>query len=111
MIAVGCGHVSGLLVQPFSRPRALMWFARWVLIKGMGSTPRDPKKVLPPRRPTDQHHAISTSATRDAFRRVLSLWRCNGAPQLAAITRSPSISYSVAAHASVRYWGARWPAW
>ena len=31
-IAVGCGHVSGLLVQPFSRLLALMWFARWVLI-------------------------------------------------------------------------------
>jgi hypothetical protein len=37
---------------------------------GLGSTSRHPKKVLPPRRPTDQHHAISTSATRDALRRV-----------------------------------------
>jgi len=58
-IAVGCSHVSGLLVQPFSRLLALMWFARWVLIRFMGSTPFG--KVLPPRRPTDRHHAISTS--------------------------------------------------
>src|SRR5262245_2294107 len=61
-LACWCSHSSRLL--------ALMWFARWVLIKSMGSTSRDPKKVLPPRRPTDQHHAISTSATRDALRRV-----------------------------------------
>jgi hypothetical protein len=27
------------LVQPFSRLLALMWFARWVLIKILGSTP------------------------------------------------------------------------
>jgi len=40
--AVGCGHVSGLLVQPFSRLLALMWFARRVLIRLMGSTSRDP---------------------------------------------------------------------
>jgi hypothetical protein len=39
MIAVGCGHVSGLLVKPFSRLLALMWFARWVLITYVGSTP------------------------------------------------------------------------
>ena len=32
-----------------------------------GLDTRDPKKVFPPRRPTDQHHAISTSATRDAL--------------------------------------------
>src|SRR5262249_6553289 len=32
-----------------------------------GLDTRAPKKVLPPRRPTDQHHAISTSATRDAY--------------------------------------------
>jgi hypothetical protein len=38
-IAVGCSHVSGLLVQPFSRLLALMWFARWVLITYVGSTP------------------------------------------------------------------------
>ena len=41
-IAVGCGHVSGLLVQPFSRLLALMWFATRVLIKDLGSTSRDP---------------------------------------------------------------------
>ena len=35
-----------------------------------GLDARDPKKVLPPRRSTDRHHAISTSATRDALRRV-----------------------------------------
>jgi hypothetical protein len=27
------------LVQPLSRLLALMWFARWVLIKSLGSTP------------------------------------------------------------------------
>src|SRR5262245_61724253 len=32
----------------------------------LGLDTRDPQKVLPPRRPTDRHHAISTSATRDA---------------------------------------------
>src|SRR5215475_9998059 len=77
-LACWCSHCSRLL--------ALMWFARWVLIKSMGSTSRDPKKVLPPRRPTDQHHAISTSATRDALRRVplaLALQPCAAA---AAIT-------------------------
>jgi hypothetical protein len=90
-IAVGCCHVSGLLVQPFARLLALMWFARWVLITYMGSTPVTQKKVLPPRRPTDQHHAISTSATRDALRRVplaLALQWCAAA---AAITPSPSL--------------------
>src|SRR5262245_38093724 len=39
MIAVGCGHVSGLLAQPFPRLLALMWFARRVLISFVGSTP------------------------------------------------------------------------
>ena len=81
-LACWCSHSSRLL--------ALMWFARWVLIKYMGSTPVTQKKVLPPRRPTDQHHAISTSATRDALRRVplaLALQSCAAA---AAITSSPS---------------------
>ena len=32
-----------------------------------GLEARDPKKVLPPRRPTDRHHAISTSATETPF--------------------------------------------
>jgi hypothetical protein len=58
---------SGLLVQPFSRLLALMWFARRVLITNMGSTPLTRKKALPPRRPTDRHHAVCTSATRDAL--------------------------------------------
>jgi hypothetical protein len=30
------------LVQSFSRPLALMWFARWVLINWLGSTPVTP---------------------------------------------------------------------
>jgi hypothetical protein len=58
---------SGLLVQPFSRLLALMWFARRVLITNKGSTPLTRKKALPPRRPTDRHHAVCTSATRDAL--------------------------------------------
>src|SRR5262252_9563420 len=68
-----CGrgsHVSGLLVQP------LFTTAGPDVIREVGPDQlhgldtRDPKKVFPPRRPTDQHHAISTSATRDALRRV-----------------------------------------
>jgi hypothetical protein len=93
-LACRCSHSSRLL--------ALMGFARWVLIIFMGSTPGDPKRVLPPRRPTDQHHAISTSATRDALRRVplaLALqWmrrRCGGHP-----IAKP---YPATAHASARY--------
>src|SRR5262245_61189394 len=77
-LACWCSHCSRLL--------ALMWFARWVLIKAWARHPVDPKKVLPPRRPTDQHHAISTSATRDALRRIplaLALQSCAAA---AAIT-------------------------
>ena len=79
------------LVQPFSRLLAPMWFARRVLIRPSGSTPVTQQKVLPPRRPTDRHHAISTSATRDALRRVplaLALQSCAAA---AAITPSPSL--------------------
>src|SRR6516164_933549 len=108
-IAVGCSHVSGLLVQPFSRLLALMWFAKRVLIKFSGSTPVTQQKVLPPRRPTDRHHAISTSATVTPYGVFLSLWRWNRAPRVAAITPLPS-PYLVAAHASARHWGARWAA-
>ena len=97
------------LVQPFSRLLALMWFARRVLIKFSGSTPVTQQKVLPPRRPTDRHHAISTSATVTPYGVFLSLRRCNRAPQVAAITRLPS-PYPVAAHTPARYWGAQWPA-
>src|SRR5262245_39387742 len=50
-----------------------MRFARRVLIKSVGSTSRDPKKVFPPRRPTVRHHAISTSATvTPSMGRILS---------------------------------------
>src|SRR5262245_10477021 len=66
-IAVGMQSCVWPVSAAISRLLALMWFARWVLINSVGSTSRDPKKVFPPRRPTDQHHAISTSATRDAF--------------------------------------------
>ena len=79
-----CSHSSRLL--------ALMWFARWVLIIFIGSTPRDPKKVLPPRRPTDQHHAISTSATRDALRRVpLARRAADPSPSLIQWLRTPAL--------------------
>src|SRR5215468_10080750 len=69
-MAVGCSHVSGLLVQP------LFTTAGPDVVREVGPDhihgldTRDYKKVLPPRRPTDRHHAISTSATRDALRRV-----------------------------------------
>src|SRR5262252_9076340 len=81
-MAVGCSHVSGLLVQP------LFTTAGPDVVREVGPDhihgldTRDPKKVLPPRRPTDQHHAISTSATRDALWRVplhLSLIRATRA--------------------------------
>jgi hypothetical protein len=97
-LACGC--------SPFSRLLALMWFARRVLIKPLGWTPVTQQKVLPPRRPTYRHHAISTSATRDAFRRVplaLALRSCAAA---APITASPSpLSGSHARPRSI-LWGA-----
>ena len=71
-----------------------------------GLDARDPKKVLPPRRSTDRHHAISTSATRDALRRVPLVLAFAAA---AAITHRQT-SYPVTADASARYLGARWPA-
>src|SRR5262245_29316207 len=84
-IAVGCSHVSGLLVQPLFTTAGPDHFH--------GLDTRDIKKVFPPRRPTDQHHAISTSATRDALRRVplaLALQWCTA---VAAITPSPSLLF------------------
>src|SRR5215813_7327621 len=108
-MAVGCSHVSGLLVQP------LFTTAGPDVVREVGPDhihgldTRDYKKVLPPRRPTDQLHAVSTSATRDAYDVFLSLWRCNRVPPL---RRSPhrQASYPAAAHACARYWGARCPA-
>src|SRR5215471_13625769 len=85
-MAVGCSHVSGLLVQP------LFTTAGPDVVREVGPDhihgldTRDYKKVLPPRRPTDQHHAISTSATNDALRRVPLTLACNRAPPL---PRSP----------------------
>src|SRR5262249_55401087 len=102
-MAVGCSHVSGLLVQP------LFTTAGPDVVREVGPDhihgldTRDYKKVLPPRRPTDQHHAISTSATRDALRRRPSAPPLGPSPHRQA-------SYSAAAHACARYWGARWPA-
>jgi hypothetical protein len=78
-IAVGCSHVSGLLVQPFFTTAGPDVVREVGPDQEHGLDTRDPKKVLPPRRPTDQHHAISTSATRDALRRVplaLALQSC-----------------------------------
>src|SRR5215475_14106094 len=92
-IAVGCSHVCGLLVQP------LFTTAGPDVVREVGPDheheldTRDPKKVFPPRGPTDQHHAISTSATRDALRRVpldLALEWCTA---VAAITPSPSLLF------------------
>jgi hypothetical protein len=80
------------LVQPLSRLLALMWFARRVPIRPSGSTPVTQQKVLPPRRPTARHHAISTSATVTPYGVFLSLWRCNRAPQVAAITIAKLLS-------------------
>src|SRR5262249_46515853 len=74
-----------------------------------GLDTRDPKKVFPPRRPTDRLHAVSTSATRDA------LTACSSRPGVAIVRRGRgnhriAKPYPVAAHACARYWGARWPA-
>src|SRR5215467_15465783 len=82
-LACWCSHSSRLL--------ALMWFARWVLDHLPGLDTRDPKKVFPPRRPTDQHHAISTSATCDALRRVPLAQAMQSCTAAAAITPSPSL--------------------
>jgi hypothetical protein len=105
----GCSHVSGLLVQPFSTAAGLDVVREAGPDQGCGLDTRDRWKVLPPRRPTDQHHAISTSATWTPYGVFISLWRCNRAPPL---RRSPhrQASYPATAHASARYWGARWPA-
>jgi len=62
-IAVGCGHVSGLLVQLFFTTAGPDVVREVGPDQRLGLDTRDPKKVLPPRRPTDEHHAISTSAT------------------------------------------------
>src|SRR5215470_4181059 len=90
-IAVGCSHVSGLLVQPLFTTAGPDVVREVGPDQFHGLDTRDPKKVFPPRRPTDQHHAISTSATRDALRRVplaLALRSCAAA---ATITPSPSL--------------------
>ena len=62
-IAVGCSRVFGLLVQPFFTTAGPDVVREVGPDQFHGLSGRDPKKVLPPRRPTDQHHAISTSAT------------------------------------------------
>src|SRR5215471_8270334 len=90
-MAVGCSHVSGLLVQP------LFTTAGPDVVREVGPDhihgldTRDYKKVLPPRRPTDRHHAISTSATRDALRRVPVAVALQSCATAAAITPSPSL--------------------
>jgi hypothetical protein len=72
-IAVGCSHVSG----PFGA--AILTTAGPDVIREAGpdhehglDTP-DLKKVFPPRRATDRHHAISTSATVTPYGVFLSL--------------------------------------
>src|SRR5262245_38991104 len=90
-IAVGCSHVSDLLVQPFFTTAGPDVVREAGPDQRHGLDTRDPKKVFSPRRPTDQHHAISTSATRDALRRVrlaLALQSCAAAM---VITSSPSL--------------------
>src|SRR5215510_13033678 len=78
-IAVGCGHVSGLLVQPLFTTAGPDVVREVGPDQIRGLDARDPKKVFPPRRPTDQHHAISTSATVTPYGVFLSLRRCNRA--------------------------------
>src|SRR5215510_14043035 len=100
-LACWCSHSSRLL--------ALMWFARWVLIKFMGSTPVTLRRFS---RLDDRPINIMPSAPPQPvtpYGVFLSLWRCNRAPPL---RRSPhrQAFYPAAAHASARYWGARWPA-
>src|SRR6516225_10681029 len=90
-IAVGCSHVSGLLVQPFFTTAGPDVVREVGPDQLHGLDTRDYKKVLPPRRPTDQHHAISTSATRDALRRVPLALAVQSCAAAAAITPSPSL--------------------
>ena len=50
-------HVSGLLVQPFLTTAGPDVMREAGPDQELGLDTRDPKKVLPPRRPTDRHHA------------------------------------------------------
>src|SRR5262245_18247606 len=93
-IAVGCSHVSGLLVQPFFTTAGPDVVREVGPDQFHGLDARDPKKVLPPRRPTDQHHAISTSATVTPCGVFLSL----AFAAAAAFTTLPSPLYPVTAH-------------
>jgi hypothetical protein len=94
-------HVSGLFVQPFSRLLALMWFARWVLITYVGSTPVTERRFSCL---DDRPINIMPSAPpqRDALRRVplaLALQSCAAA---AAFTLLPSPLYPMTAHTWAR---------
>jgi hypothetical protein len=85
-LACWCSHFSRLL--------ALMWFARWVLIKCMGSTPVTQRRFS---RLDDRPINIMPSAPPQPVTPhgvFLSLWRCNHAPQ--------GRGDPVAAHASAR---------
>src|SRR5215467_9163218 len=96
-----CGrgsHVSGLLVQPLFTTAGPDVVREAGPDQGHGLDTRDPKKVFPPRRPTDQHHAISTSATRDALRRVRLALALQSCADAAAITPSPSLLSGSRAH-------------
>ena len=80
-IAVGCSHVSGLLVQPFFTTAGPDVVREVGPDQLHGLDTRDPKKVFPPRRATDQHHAISTSAT------VTPLTACSSRSGVAIVRR------------------------
>src|SRR5262245_25603064 len=70
-LACWCSHCSRLL--------ALMWFARWVLIKGMGSRPMTQRRFS---RLDDRPINIMPSAPPQPvtpYGVFLSLWRCNRA--------------------------------
>src|SRR5215831_5036320 len=74
-LACWCSHSSRLL--------ALMWFARWVLITPMGSTPVTQKEGSPASttdRSTSHHQHLRKPVT--PYGVILSLWRCNRAPPL-----------------------------
>src|SRR5262252_10537829 len=83
-LACWCSHCSRLL--------ALMWFARWVLINYMSSTPVTQRRFS---RLDDRPINIMPSAPPQLvtpYGVFLLLWRCNCVPQFAAVTPSPSLS-------------------
>jgi hypothetical protein len=103
-IAVGCKSCVWPVGATITGLLAMMWFARLGPDQLCGLDTRDRWKVLPPRRPTDRHHAISTSATVTPYGVFLSALTFQSRASAAAITHRRA-TYPVTAHASARFDG------